>query len=117
MQEFQKRAHLHLHLLKVIGYPAEVYNTGLNILMLNIARVFTTITVCLVYIPLFYRLNIISTYEIFYLGFVTYAPSFALSQVTGIDLWISVVITGLVCTLYTTLVRTYNYYRFLTVRL
>ncbi|XP_072415007.1 sodium-coupled monocarboxylate transporter 1-like isoform X1 [Chiloscyllium punctatum] len=109
----------------LIGYPAEVYNTGLNILMLNIARVFTTITVCLVYIPLFYRLNIISTYEyinrrfgqvvryqivfsfmiymIFYLGFVTYAPSFALSQVTGIDLWISVVITGLVCTLYTTL--------------
>ncbi|XP_048467035.1 sodium-coupled monocarboxylate transporter 1-like [Rhincodon typus] len=48
----------------LIGYPAEVYNTGLNILMLNVARILTTITVCLVYIPLFYRLNIISTYEL-----------------------------------------------------
>ncbi|XP_059509593.1 sodium-coupled monocarboxylate transporter 2-like isoform X2 [Stegostoma tigrinum] len=114
-----------LEIIPVIGYPAEVYNTGLNILMLNVARILTTMAVCLVYIPLFYRLNIISTYEyinrrfgqvvryqivfsfmvymVFYLGFVTYAPSFALSQVTGMDLWISVAITGLVCTLYTTL--------------
>ncbi|XP_072339869.1 sodium-coupled monocarboxylate transporter 1-like isoform X3 [Scyliorhinus torazame] len=42
-------------------------------------------------------------YMFFYLGIVTYTPSFALSQVTGMDLWISVVITGLVGTLYTTL--------------
>ncbi|GCB78143.1 hypothetical protein scyTo_0016789 [Scyliorhinus torazame] len=39
----------------------------------------------------------------FYLGIVTYTPSFALSQVTGMDMWTSVVITGLACTLYTTL--------------
>ncbi|GCB78965.1 hypothetical protein scyTo_0015916 [Scyliorhinus torazame] len=52
-----------LSAIAVIGYPAEVYNTGLNILMLNVARLFTTIIVCLIYIPLFYRLNIISTYE------------------------------------------------------
>ncbi|GCB64073.1 hypothetical protein scyTo_0009766, partial [Scyliorhinus torazame] len=38
-----------------------------------------------------------------YLGIVTYAPSLALSQVTGINLWISIVMTALVCTLYTTL--------------
>ncbi|XP_038633886.1 sodium-coupled monocarboxylate transporter 1-like [Scyliorhinus canicula] len=111
--------------ITMIGYPAEVYNTGLNVLLLNFTLLLTSIITCLIYIPLFYRLNIISTYEyinqrfgrvvryqivcsfmvymFFYLGIATYTPSFALSQVTGMDMWTSVVITGLACTLYTTL--------------
>ncbi|GAB0189771.1 sodium-coupled monocarboxylate transporter 2 [Grus japonensis] len=40
---------------------------------------------------------------ILYTGIVVYAPSLALNQVTGFDLWGSVVATGIVCTFYCTL--------------
>ncbi|XP_017682461.1 PREDICTED: sodium-coupled monocarboxylate transporter 2 [Lepidothrix coronata] len=40
---------------------------------------------------------------ILYTGIVVYAPSLALNQVTGFDLWGSVAATGIVCTFYCTL--------------
>ncbi|RMB97852.1 hypothetical protein DUI87_25330 [Hirundo rustica rustica] len=40
---------------------------------------------------------------ILYTGIVVYAPSLALNQVTGFDLWGSVSATGIVCTFYCTL--------------
>uniref|UniRef100_V9KIM9 Sodium-coupled monocarboxylate transporter 1 n=1 Tax=Callorhinchus milii TaxID=7868 RepID=V9KIM9_CALMI len=114
-----------LSAITVIGNPAEVYTYGIMFLMFAFSWLFTMIVTCLIYIPLFYRLNIISTYEylhkrfgpfvryqavccflvymFLYLGIVTYAPSLALSQVTGMNLWISIVMTALVCTFYTTL--------------
>ncbi|XP_038633716.1 sodium-coupled monocarboxylate transporter 1-like isoform X3 [Scyliorhinus canicula] len=114
-----------LSAITVIGNPAEVYSFGIMFLMFSFTWLLTMIATSLIYIPLFYRLNIISTYEylnrrfgqlvryqvvccflmymFLYLGIVTYAPSLALSQVTGINLWISIVMTALVCTLYTAL--------------
>ncbi|XP_062886714.1 sodium-coupled monocarboxylate transporter 1-like [Mobula hypostoma] len=111
--------------ITVIGNPVEVYNFGMMFLMFGVTWLITMIVTTLIYIPLFYRLNLISTYEylnrrfgqmvryqvvccfmiymFFYLGIVTYAPSLALSQVTGINLWISIVTTASVCTLYTAL--------------
>ncbi|XP_069779130.1 sodium-coupled monocarboxylate transporter 1-like [Narcine bancroftii] len=94
-------------------------------LMFAFSWLFTMMATSLIYIPLFCRLNIISTYEylnrrfgklvryqvvccfliymFLYLGIVIYAPSLALSQVTGVNLWISIVTTAFVCTLYTAL--------------
>uniref|UniRef100_UPI00398E3FB4 sodium-coupled monocarboxylate transporter 1-like n=1 Tax=Pristiophorus japonicus TaxID=55135 RepID=UPI00398E3FB4 len=114
-----------LSAITVIGGPVEVYLYGIMVLMYNLACLFTMIITCLIYIPLFYRLNIISTYEyinrrfgsavkygvtfgfltymVIYLGIATYTPALALSEVTGVNLWISIISTGLVCTLYTTL--------------
>ncbi|GCC35706.1 hypothetical protein chiPu_0014194 [Chiloscyllium punctatum] len=92
-----------LSAITVVGGPAEVYLYGIMVLLYNVAAFFTTIVTCLIYIPLFYRLNIISTYEFIYLGIATYTPALALSEVTGINLWISIITTGCVCTLYTTL--------------
>ncbi|XP_067914628.1 sodium-coupled monocarboxylate transporter 1-like isoform X2 [Heterodontus francisci] len=114
-----------LSAVTVIGAPAEVYLYGAVVLLYTIACLFTMIFTWLIYIPLFYRLNIISTYEyigrrfgsvvkcqvvfsfllymFIYLGIATYTPAVALSEVTGINLWISIITTGLVCTLYTTL--------------
>ncbi|XP_055509712.1 sodium-coupled monocarboxylate transporter 1-like isoform X2 [Leucoraja erinacea] len=114
-----------LSAITVIGNPAEVYSFGIMFLMFGFTWFITMIATSLIYIPLFYRLNIISTYEylnrrfgqlvryqvvccfliymFLYLGIVTYAPSLALSQVTGINLWISIVTTACVCTLYTAL--------------
>ncbi|XP_078385194.1 sodium-coupled monocarboxylate transporter 1-like isoform X3 [Cetorhinus maximus] len=114
-----------LSALTVIGNPAEVYSFGMIFFMFIFTWLLTMIATCRIDIPLFYRLNIISTYEylnrrfgqlvryqvvccflihmFFYLGIVTYAPSLALSQVTGLNLWISIVTTALLCTLYTAL--------------
>ncbi|XP_078258042.1 sodium-coupled monocarboxylate transporter 1-like [Rhinoraja longicauda] len=114
-----------LSAITVIGSPAEVYLYGIMVVIYTIGYLFTIIFTCLIYIPLFYRLNIISTYEYIgrrfgsavkyqvvicflmymciYLGIVTYTPALALSEVAGVNLWISMITTGFVCTLYTTL--------------
>ena len=42
--------------------------------------------------------------QIMYLAIVLYAPSLALSAVTGINTWVSVLAIGGVCTFYTVLV-------------
>jgi Na+/proline symporter len=34
---------------------------------------------------------------------VLYTPSMAIQQVTGLSLWVSILLTGLVCTIYTTI--------------
>uniref|UniRef100_A0A4W3KB03 Sodium-coupled monocarboxylate transporter 1-like n=1 Tax=Callorhinchus milii TaxID=7868 RepID=A0A4W3KB03_CALMI len=52
-----------LSAITVIGNPAEVYTYGIMFLMFAFSWLFTMIVTCLIYIPLFYRLNIISTYE------------------------------------------------------
>ncbi|XP_078385205.1 sodium-coupled monocarboxylate transporter 1-like [Cetorhinus maximus] len=114
-----------LSAITVIGAPVEVYLYGIMVLMYNVACLLTVAFTCLIYIPLFYRLNIISTYEyigrrfgiavkyqivfcfllymFIYLGIATYTPALALSEVTGINLWVSIITTGAVCTLYSTL--------------
>ncbi|KFZ50459.1 Sodium-coupled monocarboxylate transporter 1, partial [Antrostomus carolinensis] len=81
-----------------------------------------------IFLPVFYKLGITSTYEYLelrfnkylrlcgtvlfiiqtakqtlYTGIVIYAPALALNQVTGFDLWGAVVATGVVCTFYCTL--------------
>ncbi|XP_037081231.1 putative sodium-dependent multivitamin transporter [Pollicipes pollicipes] len=44
-----------------------------------------------------------SVQMVLYMGIVLYAPAIALSTVTGISLWLSVLLVGLVCTFYSTL--------------
>jgi hypothetical protein len=39
------------------------------------------------------------------MALVLYAPALALSQVTGLNVWISVISIGVICTMYTTVVR------------
>ena len=41
--------------------------------------------------------------QFLYMAVVLYSPSLAVQQVTGIPLWISIFLTGLVCTMYTSL--------------
>ncbi|XP_072002467.1 sodium-coupled monocarboxylate transporter 1 isoform X3 [Engystomops pustulosus] len=110
---------------KVLGTPAEVYRFGAMFSIFAITYTFVVVISSEVYLPVFYRLGITSTYEylelrfnkfvrligtimfiiqtILYTGIVIYAPALALNQVTGFHLWGAVVATGVVCTFYCTL--------------
>ncbi|XP_007108586.1 sodium-coupled monocarboxylate transporter 2 [Physeter macrocephalus] len=109
----------------VLGTPAEVYRFGASFIVFFIAYAFVIIFTSELFLPVFYRSGITSTYEylqlrfnkpvryaataiyilqtILYTGVVVYAPALALNQVTGFDLWGSVFATGIVCTFYCTL--------------
>ncbi|XP_063145630.1 sodium-coupled monocarboxylate transporter 2 [Candoia aspera] len=109
----------------VLGTPAEVYRHGSSFFLFAIAYMFVIIFTSELFLPVFYRSGITSTYEylelrfnkpvrmaatliyilqtILYTGVVVYAPALALNQVTGFNLWGSVFATGIVCTFYCTL--------------
>ncbi|KAA8580000.1 sodium-coupled monocarboxylate transporter 1 [Etheostoma spectabile] len=111
--------------ITVLSNPAEVYRYGANIGFYGLAYVMTMVITSEVFLPVFYRLAITSTYEylelrfsratrllgtvlfivqtILYTGIVIYAPALALHQVTGMDLWSAVFSTGVVCTFYCTM--------------
>uniref|UniRef100_A0A8C5MJV7 Sodium-coupled monocarboxylate transporter 1 n=1 Tax=Leptobrachium leishanense TaxID=445787 RepID=A0A8C5MJV7_9ANUR len=109
----------------VLGTPAEVVRFGAHYLFFFISYAFVITLSAELFVPVFYRSGITSTYEylelrfskivryaatimyiiqtILYTGVVVYAPALALNQVTGFDLWGSVFATGIVCTFYCTL--------------
>lgn len=109
----------------VLGTPAEVYRFGASFLIFLISYAFVVFFTSELFLPVFYRSGITSTYEylqlrfnkpvryaatiiyilqtILYTGVVVYAPALALNQVTGFNLWASVFATGIVCTFYCSL--------------
>ncbi|KAM6323563.1 sodium-dependent multivitamin transporter [Aegotheles albertisi] len=109
----------------ILGVPAEIYRFGTEYWFLGCSYLLGLLIPAHVFIPVFYRLRITSTYEylelrfnktvrvfgtvtfifqmVIYMGVVLYAPALALNAVTGFDLWSAVLTMGLVCTLYTTL--------------
>lgn len=106
----------------VLGTPAEVYRFGAIFSIFGITYFLMVVLSAEVFLPVFYKLGITSTYEylelrfnryirlcgtvlfiiqtILYTGIVIYAPALALNQVTGFDRWGAVVATGVVCTFY-----------------
>uniref|UniRef100_A0A8C1MK21 Solute carrier family 5 member 12 n=1 Tax=Cyprinus carpio TaxID=7962 RepID=A0A8C1MK21_CYPCA len=109
----------------VIGAPSDVYRYGASYVIFGVAYTFVVFLTAELFLPVFYRSGITSTYEylelrfcklvrvaatliyiiqtILYTGVVVYAPALALNQVTGFDLWGSIFATGIVCTFYCTL--------------
>ncbi|XP_010211212.1 PREDICTED: LOW QUALITY PROTEIN: sodium-coupled monocarboxylate transporter 1 [Tinamus guttatus] len=109
----------------VLGTPSEVYRFGAIFSIFSIAYTLVVILSAEIFLPVFYRLGITSTYEYLelrfnkylrlcgtilftiqttlYTGIVIYAPALALNQVTGLDLWGAVLATGVICTFYCTL--------------
>ncbi|XP_051470881.1 sodium-dependent multivitamin transporter isoform X2 [Apus apus] len=108
----------------ILGVPGEIYRYGTQYWFLGCSYLLGLLIPAHVFIPIFYRLRITSTYEylelrfnktvrvlgtvtfifqmVIYMGVVLYAPALALNAVTGFDLWSAVLTMGLVCTLYTT---------------
>ncbi|KAM6980887.1 sodium-coupled monocarboxylate transporter 1 [Aplochiton taeniatus] len=111
--------------ITVIGTPAEAYLYGATFWIFGFSYAIMSCITAEVFVPLFYRLAITSTYEYLemrynklmrvigtsmyiiqtalYTGMVIYAPALALNQITGLDLWGVLVATGIVCIFYCTL--------------
>ncbi|XP_078540782.1 sodium-coupled monocarboxylate transporter 2-like [Lissotriton helveticus] len=109
----------------ILGTPADVYRFGACYAVFFLPYTFAIIITSELFVPVFYRSGITSTYEYvelrfnkvvrcaatgiylvqtsLYTGVVIYAPALALNQVTGLDLWGAVFATGIVCTFYCTL--------------
>ena len=111
--------------ITLLGTPAEVYKHSSMYWLISVGFIISATLSAHVFIPVFYNLGITSVFEyiqmrfgkvvriiacivyltwmLFYMSIVLYGPSLALSAVTGISLWGSVVAVGSVCTFYTTL--------------
>ncbi|XP_031795995.1 sodium-coupled monocarboxylate transporter 1 [Sarcophilus harrisii] len=111
--------------ITVLGTPSEVYRFGAIFSIWAFSHIIVVLITGEIFLPVFYRLEITSTYEylelrfnkhirlcgtiffifqtILYTGIVIYAPALALNQVTGFDLWGAIIVTGVVCTFYCTM--------------
>uniref|UniRef100_K7DZK7 Solute carrier family 5 member 8 n=1 Tax=Monodelphis domestica TaxID=13616 RepID=K7DZK7_MONDO len=109
----------------MLSLPVEVYLYGAKFFNLVFGYAVVTFISGELFLPLFYRLDITSTYEylelrfskrvrlvgsflfiiqmLIYTGIVIYGPSFALSQVIGFELWTQIITTGILCTFYCSL--------------
>ncbi|PRD32231.1 UNVERIFIED_CONTAM: slc5a12 [Trichonephila clavipes] len=111
--------------ITLLGVPAESYQFGIQYWLINISYCLMIPVTALIYVPLFFKLQVSSVNEylekrynkfvrtfcfvistvsqLLYTAFVIYAPSLVLSQVTGLHLWVCILSIGLVCTFYTTI--------------
>ena len=114
-----------LSAITIIGTPAEFYNFGAMYFWMIVVYIVSMTIAAEVYIPIFYKLGIRSTYEylelrfnstlrvvtmylfmiagLFTTGIAIYAPATALSAVTAMDLNLAILSTGIVCIFYTSI--------------
>ncbi|XP_023341743.1 putative sodium-dependent multivitamin transporter isoform X2 [Eurytemora carolleeae] len=110
--------------ITLLGVTQENYSYGTQFVCINLAYVLSTPVAAYIFLPVFYNLKSPSVYKyledrfgkiaritaslafsvqmFLYMGIVLYAPSLALSAVTGLSFEGSVIGVGLVCTFYST---------------
>lgn len=108
-----------------LGAPSEVYAHDLSFSLYGLAFFISTPITTIIFLPFFYRANFYTAYQylesrfsvgvrtlasasfitrvVLWLALATYAPALALQQVTGIPLKITILLTGILTTVYTTL--------------
>jgi sodium-coupled monocarboxylate transporter 8/12 len=109
--------------ISYLGAPAETFFHDLRYLWVLASFLIATPVTTLVFLPLFRRVKLFTAYEylerrfdnrlrkiasmlfllrvVFYLGLATYAPALAIVDVTGWPLWVCVLSTGAIATVYT----------------
>ncbi|PVD21445.1 hypothetical protein C0Q70_19618 [Pomacea canaliculata] len=107
----------------ILGTPSEAYLNSTEYWLVGLGYIPAQLLTCLLFMPVFYSLELTSAYQylelrfnrvvrvmgsltftiemILYMAVATYAPALALSQVTHLSMEISILASGLVCTLYT----------------
>ncbi|XP_078054787.1 sodium/iodide cotransporter [Mustelus asterias] len=110
--------------VQVLGVPVEAYSYGAKFVQMCLGQTLNAVLTAYLFLPIFYRLRLTSTYEylelrfskglrlcgtiqftaatVLYTGIVIYAPALILNQVTGLNIWVSILSTGFICTFYTT---------------
>ncbi|XP_044268114.1 sodium-coupled monocarboxylate transporter 1-like [Tribolium madens] len=111
--------------ISILGIPAEIYTYGTQFWMVLASKALVSLTMAFAYLPVFYKLQITSSYEylnlrfnstvrslgsilfltkmMLYIPIVIYVPALAFSQVTGINLHLVSPVVCIVCIFYTTL--------------
>ncbi|XP_076009178.1 sodium/iodide cotransporter isoform X2 [Genypterus blacodes] len=111
--------------VQVLGVPSEAFRHGFKFLYMCLGQSVNCVLTSFLFLPVFYRLGITSTNQylrmrfgrgmqllgslqfliatLLYTGIVIYAPALILNQATGLNMWLSLFSTGIICTLYTTL--------------
>ncbi|XP_035741642.1 uncharacterized protein LOC118450204 [Vespa mandarinia] len=108
--------------IELLGNPAEMYAQGTQFWMTCLAFIFVVPITSYLYLPVYMKLRLTSSYEylnlrfdrhcrllasglymlqmIFYTSVAVYAPALALSHVTGLNTYIAVTLVYLVCIFY-----------------
>lgn len=111
--------------ITLLGVPTEIYTYGTQFFLANITNILVGIVTGVIYLPVFYKLQLVSLYEYLELRFnhsvrliasfmntvslitfipiVIYGPALAFNQVSGVHIHIISPIICLVCIFYTTL--------------
>ncbi|XP_070816861.1 sodium/iodide cotransporter [Chaetodon trifascialis] len=111
--------------VQVLGVPSEASRYGFKFIYMCLGQSINSLLTAYLFLPVFFRLGITSTNQylkmrfgrgmqllgsiqfivatLLYTGIVIYAPALILNQATGLNLWVSLFSTGIICTLYTTL--------------
>ncbi|CAF1193306.1 unnamed protein product [Rotaria magnacalcarata] len=109
----------------LLGIPLEIYSYGTMYVYWIFAYFIGTYLTVNLFIPMFRQIGNLSIYAyleqrfsitvriviticyilvtIFYIAVILYGPSLALSQVTGLHIWLAVLSCGIICTIYTSI--------------
>uniref|UniRef100_A0A6I8SXA9 Solute carrier family 5 member 5 n=1 Tax=Xenopus tropicalis TaxID=8364 RepID=A0A6I8SXA9_XENTR len=100
--------------VQVLGVPAEAYRYGVKFLQMCIGQILNSVMTAYIFMPIFYRLGITSTYQYLEMRFSRSVRLYGTIQFllgtvnvlhrhfTGLDIWASLFSTGAICTFYTT---------------
>jgi sodium-coupled monocarboxylate transporter 8/12 len=111
--------------ISYLGAPAELYSHSITFMLVGLSFFIAVPVINLFFMPFFFGANFYTAYQylearfsvgvrtlssalfilrvLIWLALATYAPALALQQVTGIPLWLTILLTGALTTLYTTL--------------
>ncbi|XP_037553752.1 sodium/iodide cotransporter [Nematolebias whitei] len=111
--------------VQVLGVPSEGFRYGFKFLYMCLGQSINSLLTAYLFLPVFFRLGITSINQylkmrfgkgmqllgsfqfllatLLYTGIVIYAPALILNQATGLNMWMSLFSTGIICTMYTTL--------------
>ncbi|GFQ97212.1 putative sodium-dependent multivitamin transporter [Trichonephila clavata] len=109
----------------LMGIPAEMYLYGTNMAFMNVGFAIAPIITAYLFLPIFFANDVSTAYEylekrfgktmrriisamfafqlMLFTAATLYAPALALSAVTNLSMWMSVIVIGVVCTFYCTL--------------
>ncbi|XP_024946748.1 putative sodium-dependent multivitamin transporter isoform X2 [Cephus cinctus] len=94
----------YLSAISLLGVSSENYVYGTQYAVVNIGYGLATPVVAHLYLPVFFKLQATSAFELLlYTGVVLYAPALALEATTGLSSTASILGIGLICTFYSTL--------------